>query len=190
MEGREASKSGATIDNVDDNPGIGVSSISKHVHESTSEPTKEDVRTSLQQNDIVPSPSQAKRQKGCKTITNTIKARTIKTKNKCINRKPHKAKTIGSIDPFSRVYTPPLAQTEKTNKRNISKKRYTRNTWHGKAREEWMRKEMSESKQDTMNRTSDRGRRAKCIDIKYPSEEPGSFTCSCSFSAYNLNGSS
>ncbi|KAH0728702.1 hypothetical protein KY284_004567 [Solanum tuberosum] len=56
----EASKPGVTIDNMDGNLGIGVSSTAKPVHESTSE---EDVRTSLQQNDIVQSPSKAKRQK-------------------------------------------------------------------------------------------------------------------------------
>ncbi|KAH0652482.1 hypothetical protein KY289_030160 [Solanum tuberosum] len=59
----EASKPGATIDNMDDNAGIGVSSRSKRVHISTSEPAKKDVQTSLQQNDIVQSPSQEKRQK-------------------------------------------------------------------------------------------------------------------------------
>ncbi|KAK4737345.1 hypothetical protein R3W88_001042 [Solanum pinnatisectum] len=59
----EASKPGATIDKIDGNLGIGVSSTSKGVHESILEPSKEDVRTSLQQNDIVQSPSQAKRQK-------------------------------------------------------------------------------------------------------------------------------
>ncbi|KAG5631810.1 hypothetical protein H5410_003527, partial [Solanum commersonii] len=61
----EASKPGATIDNIDGNLGIGVSSTSKCVHESTSEPAKEDVWTSFQQNDTVQSPSQAKRQKCC-----------------------------------------------------------------------------------------------------------------------------
>ncbi|KAH0650033.1 hypothetical protein KY284_029945 [Solanum tuberosum] len=45
----EASKPGATIDNMDDNAGIGVSSRSKRVHISTSEPAKKDVQTSLQQ---------------------------------------------------------------------------------------------------------------------------------------------
>ncbi|KAH0652916.1 hypothetical protein KY289_030594 [Solanum tuberosum] len=60
----EASKPGATIDNMDDNPGIGVSSTSKRVHELTLEPTKEDVWTSLKQNDIVQSQLHAKRQKG------------------------------------------------------------------------------------------------------------------------------
>uniref|UniRef100_K4CCA2 Uncharacterized protein n=1 Tax=Solanum lycopersicum TaxID=4081 RepID=K4CCA2_SOLLC len=59
----KASKPGATIDNMDNSPGIGASARYKHVHESTSKPPKEDVRTSIQQNDIVQSPSQAKRQK-------------------------------------------------------------------------------------------------------------------------------
>uniref|UniRef100_M1DQK4 Uncharacterized protein n=1 Tax=Solanum tuberosum TaxID=4113 RepID=M1DQK4_SOLTU len=59
----EASKPGATIDNMDDNFGTVVSSRSKRVHESTSKPVKEGVRTSLQQNDIVQRPSQAKRKK-------------------------------------------------------------------------------------------------------------------------------
>ncbi|KAK4713536.1 hypothetical protein R3W88_019443 [Solanum pinnatisectum] len=59
----EASKPRATIDNMNDNPGIGVSSTSKCVHESTLEPAKEDVRTSLKQNDIVQSQLHAKCQK-------------------------------------------------------------------------------------------------------------------------------
>ncbi|KAK6784349.1 hypothetical protein RDI58_017804 [Solanum bulbocastanum] len=59
----EASKPRATIDNMDDNPKIVVSSKSKCVHESTLDPTKEDARISLKQNDIVQSQLHEKRQK-------------------------------------------------------------------------------------------------------------------------------
>ena len=83
----ETSKYGATIDNIGDNAGIDVSSRAKHVHESAVEVSvyfiivfsilsnmhrlnilclqlaKEDVETSVQQNEVMQSQSQAKRQK-------------------------------------------------------------------------------------------------------------------------------